>query len=475
MLLTEVSKYIKCKKIYNFDKKNINFKYIFTNSKNIKRSSIFAIRDTKKIKKKFINEAISRGAVAILSKNFIKGVKVTQYIVNNIDLSISIILDRIYPKAPQNTIAITGTNGKTSVVWYIDQICHFNKILTKTYGTLGYYINFKKNDDSFLTTPDYEILKQTAFLKKKNLYNYIFEASSQGLDQNRLKNFPINIAAITNITQDHLDYHKNITNYRNAKYKLLINYLNKNGYAVLNDNIKGIETLKKKLKQKKILTYGSNKSDIFLYVDDKKTYVKYLKKNYLLINTEFTSIKIENISCAIACCICLDVKINSIIKVIKKIINPPGRLEEVKTKNNKYKIYIDYAHTPEALKQVLINKTIKGKKPNIVFGCGGDRDKNKRSKMGSIANQYANRIYITDDNPRNENPSQIRKAILLKCKKAIEVPNRKKAIAIAINELNREEILIIAGKGHEKIQITKGSVKLFDDLKIAQLEVIKRK
>ena len=278
MLLTEVHKYIKCKKIHNFDKKNINFKFIFTNSKNIKKFSIFAIQDTTKIKKKFINEAVSRGAVAIISKKFIKGVKITQYIVNNVDLSISIILDKIYPKAPQNTIAITGTNGKTSVVWYIDQICHFNKILTKTYGTLGYYINSIKNDDSFLTTPDYEILKQTAFLKKKNLYNYIFEASSQGLDQNRLKNFPINIAAITNITQDHLDYHKNITNYRNAKYKLLINHLSTNGYAVLNDNIQGIETLKKKLKQKKILTYGSNKSDIFLYSDNKKTYVKYLKK-----------------------------------------------------------------------------------------------------------------------------------------------------------------------------------------------------
>ena len=95
--------------------------------------------------------------------------------------------------------------------------------------------------------------------------------------------------------------------------------------------------------------------------------------------------------------------------------------------------------------------------------------------MGSIANQYANRVYITDDNPRNEHPSQIRKAILLKCKKAIEVPNRKKAIAIAINELNRAEVLIIAGKGHEKIQITKGSVKPFDDLKIAQLEIRKSK
>ena len=138
------------------------------------------------------------------------------------------------------------------------------------------------------------------------------------------------------------------------------------------------------------------------------------------------------------------------------------------------KVYVDYAHTPDALKKVLISQTVKNKKPNVVFGCGGNRDKYKRSKMGSIANKYANRVYITDDNPRNENPSKIRKSIMANCKKGIEIGNRKQAIKIAINDLKKNDILIIAGKGHEKIQITKNIMKLFDDVKIAKKELKKR-
>ncbi len=135
---------------------------------------------------------------------------------------------------------------------------------------------------------------------------------------------------------------------------------------------------------------------------------------------------------------------------------------------------MDYAHTPDALKTVLINKTFLKSKPSVVFGCGGERDKDKRLLMGSIANRYASKVYITDDNPRNEDPKKIRKAILSKCRRAIEIPDRKMAIKKAINDLQKNEILIIAGKGHEKKQVRKNQIKFFDDVQVAKYFIIKK-
>ena len=197
MLLTELPNYIECKKIYNLYKKKINFNYISTNSKNIKKNSIFIIENKKNFKKNYLNEAITNGAAAIITSKYIQNIKLTQYIVKDIDLSINLILNNLYPKKPINSISITGTNGKTSVVWYISQISYFNKFSTKAFGTLGYYKNLQKKKESSLTTPSFETLHQIAYTKNKNISNFIFEASSHALYQNRLKNFYINIAAIT--------------------------------------------------------------------------------------------------------------------------------------------------------------------------------------------------------------------------------------------------------------------------------------
>ena len=474
MLLTDLTKQISCNKIYNTTKKNINFNHIFTNSKSIKKFSIFAVNNNK-FKQIFINEAIKKGSVAILSYKYFKKYKIPQYIVKDVNLSISRLLYKLLPNKPINSVAITGTNGKTSVVWFISQICLHNNLPIKTYGTLGYYINGKKKDDSILTTPEYEVLHQNAFLKKKNFFNFVFEVSSHALDQDRLKKFPVNIAALTNISHDHLDYHKNLKNYKKTKLKLFIKHLNKGGSAIINDKIKGIEKFKKKLGTKyKIITYGKINSHINLISKKNCTEIKIFKKKYLLKVDYYTQFELENIACAIACCLCLEIKVEFILKSLIKIENPPGRLEKVSSINNDIKVYVDYAHTPDALKNVLISQTVKNKKPNLVFGCGGNRDKYKRRKMGLIANNYADKVYITDDNPRNENPSKIRKSIITNCKKGIEIVSRKQAIKIAINDLKKNDILIIAGKGHEKIQITKNKIKLFDDVKIAKKELKKR-
>ena len=467
MLLTEIPSLIKCKKIYNL--KNISFNKIYTNSNYVSKSSVFIIEKKTKLKKIYIKEAIKKGAIAIISNEFIPNLLITQFVVVNINLSLLNILKTIRSNKPLNTIAITGTNGKTSVVWYISQILNYNNILVKSYGTLGYYINLKKKYSSKLTTPDFTILHQTAYSSKKNLYNYVFEASSHALSQNRIKDLKVDTAALTNISQDHLDYHKDFKTYKKEKLKLFFNHLNESGWAVLNDKIADIEIIKNKLRKKvNIITYGMPNSDVNIIKRKKYAVITIFKKKYS-INTNLNSfIELENLACAIACSLSIDVKIKKILTILRKIINPPGRLQKVLNNNKNFKVYIDYAHTPEALKEVLISKTYNNKKPNVVFGCGGDRDKGKRGKMGRIANLYANRIYITDDNPRFEDSSKIRQSILKYCKnQAIEIPDRKKAIINAIDDLKKNEILIIAGKGHENFQLIRGISYPLDDYKVA--------
>ncbi len=473
MLLTEIPNHIKCKKISNL--KNISFNKVYTNSSYVTKSSVFIIEKKTRLKKKYIKEAVKKGAIAIISNEFIQNLSITQFVVFDTNLSLLNILKKIKSNKPLNTIAITGTNGKTSVVWYISQILNYINIPVKSYGTLGYYINLKKRYSSQLTTPDFSTLYQTAYSSKKNLYSYIFEASSHSLSQNRIKNFKIDTAALTNISRDHLDYHKDFKKYKEAKIKLFFNHLKENGYAILNDKIKGIEVIKNKLKKKvRIISFGMPKSDVSIIKDKNSVAITIFKKKYLIKTNLNSSIEFENLACAVACSLSINIKSTKILTILRKIINPPGRLQNV-LNNKNFKVFIDYAHTPEALKEVLLTKTTNDKKPNIVFGCGGDRDKGKRKKMGKIANLFANRIYITDDNPRFENSSKIRQSILKYCSnRALEIPDRKKAIINAINDLKKNETLIIAGKGHESSQIVKNISYPLDDYKVA-IKALKKK
>ena len=298
---------------------------------------------------------------------------------------------------------------------------------------------------------------------------YIFEASSHALEQNRLRNYPINIAAITNISKDHLDYHKTFSNYKKSKIKLFTNHLENKGFAIINSRLKNSSQLKKKLIKKNVqFKYFGNKSLKLLKIKD-VVYLNINDKKYKLENLKVkTNIEFENLECAISCCLALNISQNKIIKVLSKVTNPTGRLETIEYKKKNSKIIIDYAHTPDALKKILIAYKIKKIKPVILFGCGGNRDKSKRKSMALIANKYAGKIYITDDNPRNENPSKIRKNILKYCSRAIEVSDRRKAIKLAIKELKMNEILIVAGKGHEKFQVLKNKTIKFDDFTIVK-------
>ena len=468
MLLSNLSKIIKIQKTYNYTK-NQYFSSITSNSNLTNKNTILIYDKNSKAKKKYIEEAIRNKIPAIISNKYLSFLSIPQFIVSNINQETEILLKSIYKKIPYKSIAVTGTNGKTSVVWYISKILSLLNYNNTTVGTLGHFINGKKINDINLTTPAYEELYKYGASNKKTNFIYIFEASSHALDQNRIRNYPINIAAITNISNDHLDYHKTISEYRKAKIKLFHKHLTNNGLAIINSRIKNKSLIRNKLIKKgiNIKYYGDNY--VFLKKVKKFIYLSINNREYKIDNIKLeTNIELENLECAITCCLALNINEKKIIKILSSITNPPGRLQTIKYKKKNYKIVIDYAHTPDALKKILQSFKSGSSKPVLLFGCGGDRDKSKRKSMGNIANIFACRTYITDDNPRNENACDIRKNIIKYCSNAIEIPNRRKAIKIAINELKKNEILIIAGKGHEKVQIIKNKRIKFDDVQIVK-------
>ena len=248
---------------------------------------------------------------------------------------------------------------------------------------------------------------------------------------------------------------------------LFTKVLNKNGIAVINSRLKNFKYFVSKIKSRnlKLIIFGSK--DVY-FTQTKLLTLNILGKKYYIKDLKLNNIQKENLECAIACALAAKIKINNIIKTLNKLKSASGRFEEIIYKKKSSKIIIDYAHTPDAMQNVLKSYTNKSFKPSLVFGCGGERDKSKRKKMSVIANKYAKKVYLTDDNPRNENANLIRKTLKKYCQKARDISNRRLAIQTAISEMHQEDILIIAGKGHEKYQIIKNKNYLFDDFKVAK-------
>jgi len=447
------------------NKKKIN--YITNHSQNVSPYSLLVIDKNTNFKESYLKEAISKGLTTIITNSFLKNTSITQIIVKDLFKEVSKLMKLRQPFQPKKSVAITGTNGKTSTAWYLAQICKINNIPAKLTGTLGYFKDLKKIKDSDLTTPSNLDIYQFCYSNKKNKDFFICEASSHGLHQGRFNDLYIDIAAITNLSQDHLDYHKSFRSYTESKFLLFTKILNKSGTAVLNARLKNYKSLEKKLKNRniEILTFGSKD----IYFEDKSSLSLIIKnKKYQIKNLYLNSIQKENLECAIACALAMKINLQKIIKSLHKLKSASGRFEEIIYKKKSSKIIIDYAHTPDAIKHLLKTYSFKKFKPSIVFGCGGERDKDKRKKMGMIAEKYAKNVYLTDDNPRNENPDIIRKTLKKYCPKGIEISDRRKAIHTAISDINKKDILIIAGKGHEKYQLIKNKKIKFDDYEIAK-------
>ena len=442
------------------------FSGISFNSNKIKKGFIFfAITGEKINGKKFINDAIKKGAKTIISDLKFTGYKKNVLFLNykNPRKILSEIACKIYKKKPKNLIAVTGTNGKTSVSNFFFQILKLNKKKVASIGTLG--VNFKNaNVDINNTTLDpISLNKILEKQSKRKIENVILEASSHGLRQNRLDGLNFNIGIFTNLSRDHLDYHQSFKNYFESKM-ILFNKLMKIKSKIIYDNDINQSKLLKKISLKKKLTpitIGNDNSDLKIinhkFIGNKQE-VEFIfnKKSYSFTANLIGKIQIKNLIMAIIAAYKTNLSMKKIMKSINKIKSVNGRFEQIGNLKNNSKVILDYAHTPDALKTCLLNikEQFKLNKINIVFGCGGERDKPKRQIMGKIANELCNRIYLTDDNPRKENPKKIRSQIKVKIKRSkfIEIPSREKAIFQAVNDLIPGEILLIAGKGHESYQ-----------------------
>jgi UDP-N-acetylmuramyl-tripeptide synthetase len=460
------------KKIKFLKYQNRNFSI---NSKKVNKNDIFfAIEGSKQSGSLYSSEALSKGAYKVVTSKKIRNKN--YLIVKNVKKFLAEVCSVKYKEKPKNIIAVTGTNGKSSVANFYFQILKNLKINSAAIGTLGiFYKNKVKRIN--LTTPDIiTIHKELNFLKKKKIDNVCLEASSHGLHQNRLDGINFTAGIFTNFTQDHLDYHKNLKNYLQAKLYLFSSLLKKNSFAILDTDIPEFSIISKICKKRKIkiLSFGSKGNAIKLishYYFGKKQIIKinFLNKIYNIKLDLIGDFQIKNLFAAILASYLSVKNPDQIINVLSKIRSATGRMQYVGNKK-KSAVVVDYAHTPDALKKSLQTLAKQfNKKVDVVFGCGGDRDKGKRYKMGKIANQFASKIYLTNDNPRSENPTSIIDQIKTGCLRGKIILDRKIAIKTAINNLNTESNLLITGKGHENYQIINNQKKYFSDQKVSKL------
>ena len=457
------------------------------NSKTVKKNFIFfAIEGTKASGTKYIEEAIKHGASAIISEKRIKleNKKAAFFLVKDARKSLAEVSSTFYKKKPKHILAITGTNGKSSVSDFFYQILSLNKIPVASIGTLG-IISKKYKKKIKLTSIDPPSLhKNLNILAKNKVEHVILEASSHGLDQKRLDCLNIKTGIFTNLSHDHLDYHKNMKSYFNSKMYLFKKLIHKNSKIITDEDIKEFKILKKIATKRKIkkITIGFKSGDIIILnaiYKNNKQFIKILvnKKIFVLEIPLIGFFQVKNLLMAILAAHQCGINYNKIFSQVKKINSVPGRLEQVVCLKNNSNIIIDFAHTPEALENSLnsLKKQFK-REILLVFGCGGERDKKKRLIMGKIAKKYCKEVFVTDDNPRNENPEKIRNEIIKGCKeKARNIGDRKKAIDTAIKELKSNQTLLIAGKGHEQSQDYGNKIINFSDKKIIKEIVKKRK
>lgn len=456
---------------------------ITSDSRTVKPGFAFvALAGNKTNGNQFIDDAITAGARAIITTSDIifphNPSHIAHITTDNPRLLLSTMAARFYNQQPTDIAAVTGTNGKTSTAHFCRMIWEEMGLNSASIGTIGVIDkhNSFAQENSSLTTPDPIALHHIlATLVERNIQHVALEASSHGLDQYRLDGVKVKAAAFTNLSRDHMDYHHNVENYLHAKMGLFDRIMPPNGMAVLNADIPEYEVLAALCKTKKhpILSYGW-KGEILRLLSITPTITGQII-SFLVYGKEHT-VQLElvgefqamNILCALGLVIACGGNAEEATSTLEKLPSVPGRMEKVPTISKESAIFIDYAHTPDALEKAL--QALRPHAENrllVVFGCGGDRDKGKRPQMGAIAARLSDYAIITDDNPRTEDPATIRKEVLADCPKGIEIAGREEAIAYAIKNMQPGDILLIAGKGHEKTQILHDRTIPFDDLAIA--------
>lgn len=443
-------------------------------------------------------QAIARGAAALAweSSQQVKVDELPSTIpcleIDNLQDKLGLICQRFYnnPSAQMNIIAVTGTDGKTSVSQFIAQALKQLDLPCGVFGTLGYGV-YPNLDNASHTTPDAVRMHGLLHnLHMDDVNNAVLEASSHGLSQGRLNGVDVDTAVFTNLGRDHMDYHDTIDDYFNSK-RLLFQSPNLKNAVINIDDEAGMRLAREFSGQLNVITYSIKSNSINAHSYIHAINIKYVAGvvsfeidsswgNAIVATSLIGKFNISNLLAVLGSLIVSGVEFKSAVKVISNIQTVPGRMEFIVHNRNSPAVIIDYAHTPQALINVLkvLREHCAGKLW-CVFGCGGNRDQGKRKLMAQAVEQYADVAVITDDNPRFEDPEEITNEIQSGFSSSSNyslIHDRHKAIEFAIQNAGDEDVVLIAGKGHEAVQIIKHDYLPFDDKKIANaiLEKISR-
>ena len=476
MDLSNIIKNVKHKEVLNF--KDIDIKGISYNSNTINSHEIFVCLKGEHVDgHDFAQKKFKKGAVALMCEKPLN-IEIPQIIVDSTQESIADLAAVFYhnPSFELNLMGVTGTNGKTTVAHLVQKIFEKDRKKCALIGTLGY--KFSSKDDYLEakhTTPQAPQMQETLQkILKADVLNVITEVSSHALEQFRVKNCNFSTAIFTNLTQDHLDYHITMDNYFNAKAKLFKGLKKGNNAVVNNDDKYSKKLLDVIDNEVNIITYGvKNKSDLMAknieFMHDGVAfdccYNDIVMPFKLHLNGMFS---VYNSLAAIGVGLVNGISLETIKEALEDTRSVAGRFEIVRTNQM---VIVDYAHTPDGIENILrAARELTPKDGNLIcmFGCGGNRDCTKRPKMGKIAQQLCDKIIITSDNPRQEDPQQIITDILsglslINPKTVFVEPDRHLAIKLLKDLSNENDVLVLAGKGHEDYQILADKTIHFDD------------
>jgi UDP-N-acetylmuramoyl-L-alanyl-D-glutamate--2,6-diaminopimelate ligase len=458
--------------------RHIDISGIFYDSKQLRPGGLFfAIKGTKLNGLDFIDEAIERGAVCVVSESdFMTYKTVCKVLVKDARKACAVVANNFYERPSQNLniVGITGTNGKTTTMYLIEAILKESGKRCATIGTISYNVG-ERSIPASNTTPSSIMLQMLLNdVVKAGIHYCAMEVSSHSLHQYRVDGIRYKHAIFTNLTSEHMDYHKDMDDYFMAKRRLF-EIIGEGSFAISNIDDEYGKRVTEATKAT-ILTYGiKNSADIVAYDIKSSISGSYFKvktpQHELSMKTSIPGDhNIYNILAAVSFGISCGIEARCIEAAIRNFKGVAGRLQRVDCGQN-FSVFVDYAHTDDALSNVLAALRRVSKKRIIsVFGCGGDRDRTKRPRMGKVGAELSDFLVITSDNPRSEDPeaitNEIVKGIPQDFKSYRVVLDRQKAIETALNMAKEDDIVLIAGKGHETCQIFKENIIAFDDSKI---------
>lgn len=424
----------------------------------------------------FIPQALSQGAAAVLAPSDTDaGLAPLLVTSGDVRRAYAIAARSFYGAQPKTCVAVTGTNGKTSVAAFCRQIWAAMGLTSASMGTLGVLKQSGNVNQALtgpgLTSPDAaDAARMLARLAEEGVTHLALEASSHGIDQRRIDGVTLKAAAFTNLTQDHLDYHGTMDEYRAAKLRLFETLLPRGRTAVLNADSDAYSSFAAAsiMSGLGIMGVGERGRDLTLVArravpEGQRLTIDVRGETHEVLLPLAGAFQASNALVAAGLCIAAGEDAGRVLAAMEKIEGAQGRLQRIGGAS-KGEVYVDYAHTPDGLETVL-----KALRPHatgrliVVFGAGGDRDRAKRPLMGEVAGRLADVAIVTDDNPRSEDPASIRKAVREGCPDALEIGDRRAAIRHAIGEMRDGDVVVIAGKGHEQGQIVGGVTHPFDD------------